>query len=455
MENATTLEAALAAAKNATIRPQETILARDRGLSCDTRATGLNNNMLVLGPSGSGKTRHVLKPNLLQMNSSYLVLDTKGLLAREVGPILARHGYEVQVINFADLAGSIGDPDRPLRERYGYNPLAHIRRNSQGEPNQQDILSVAKAICPVENGDQPFWDHATANYLASLIAYTLEELPQREQTMRSVVKLAEALESGETAKLFKELEQTHPSSYALAIWRRTQATATADKMHASILGILAEKLMCLSFDTALKLYEQPRRVRFREMGHKKIALFATVDDIDHSLDPLTNLFVTQALRELMQEADRCEGGRLEVPVRLFLDDFSNLNIPNFTDAIAVLRSREIWCTILLQTYSQLVDRYGEPGANTIAGNCDSQLVLGFQDPDTAERFAPKADKLRSSLLFSPLDRSWLFVRGRKGEQVERYHLEDHPRYQEMLKVASPAWQRERQDRTAAPLQLAS
>ena len=431
------LGSALREAAGATVRPQETILARDRTLPCDTRATGLNNNMLVLGPSGSGKTRHVLKPNLLQMNASYLVLDTKGSLAREVGPVLASHGYDVQVVNFADLAQQVGG-GLPGRERVGYNPLAHIRRDAQGRPNQQDILSVACALCPTEKSDDPFWDRATANYLSALIAYTLEELPDGEQTMRSVVRLAETLDSGETQTLFCELEQTNPESYALAIWRRTQTTAKAEKMHASILGILAEKVMCLSFDTALRLYEQPRRVRFREMGHRKVALFATVDDIDRSLYPLTNLFVTQALRELMREADRCEGGRLPVSVRLMLDDFSNLSIPDFTDAIAVLRSREIWCTLLLQTYSQLVARYGAAGAATIEGNCDAQLVLGFQDADTARRFAPKADRMPSSLLFSPLDRSWLFLRGQRGELVERYRLEDHPRYPEMEALARPA-----------------
>ncbi len=406
----------------------ETILAHGRTLSCDTRATGLNNNMLVLGPSGSGKTRHVLKPNLLQMNASYLVIDTKGLLAREMGPTLARHGYDVQVVNFSDLSC---DDQLPEGMSFGYNPLDHIRRDAQGRPNQQDILSVCNTICAVENLDDPFWDHAAANYLAACIAYTLEKLPRKEQTLRSVVRLVESVPSGETELLIDNLAQQNPQSFAVNIWRRTKVTAGAPKMHSSILGILAEKLMCLTFDAAYRLYEAPRQVDFAAMGHTKVALFVTVDDIDRSLDPLTSLFVTQALHGLMHEADRCPQGRLPVPVRLFLDDFANLTIPDFTDAIGVIRSREIWCTLLLQTHSQLVQRYGEASAATIVGNCDTQLVLGFQDDDTARRFAPKADRLPSSLLFSPLDRAWLFVRGSRGEQVERYRLEEHPCYGEL------------------------
>ena len=406
----------------------KTILAHGRTLSCNTRETGLNNNMLVLGPSGSGKTRHVLKPNLLQMNASFLVIDTKGLLAREVGPTLAAYGYRVQVVNFADLACS----DRvPGAHRVGYNPLDHIRRDAQGRPNQQDILSVCNAICTVENHDDPFWDHAAANYLAACVAYTLEKLPREEQTLRSVVKLIEAIATGETDMLIENLARQNPQSFAVNIWRRAKVTAGAPKMHASILGILSEKLMCLTFDSAYRLYEEPRKVDFAAMGHARVALFVTVDDIDRSLDPLTSLFVTQALHELMHEADRCPQGRLPVAVRLFLDDFSNLSIPDFVDAIGVVRSREIWCTLLLQTYAQLVQKYGEAGASTIVGNCDSQLVLGFQDADTAQYFAAKADRLPGSLLFSPLDRAWLFVRGSKGEQVERYRLEDHPCYSEL------------------------
>lgn len=150
------LASRLAASESAS----STILAKDRTLSCDTRQTGLNNNALVIGPSGAGKTRNVLKPNLLQMNASYIVLDTKGTLCREVGPVLAAHGYRVQCLNFADL--NTVPALAPGIERCGYNPLRHIRRKADGRPNQQDILSVAKAICPIEDNNQPFWDHAAA-----------------------------------------------------------------------------------------------------------------------------------------------------------------------------------------------------------------------------------------------------------------------------------------------------
>lgn len=255
------LASRLAASESAS----STILAKDRTLSCDTRQTGLNNNALVIGPSGAGKTRNVLKPNLLQMNASYIVLDTKGTLCREVGPVLAAHGYRVQCLNFADL--NTVPALAPGIERCGYNPLRHIHRKADGRPNQQDILSVAKAICPIEDNNQPFWDHAAANLLSCLIAYVTEQLPADEQTISSVIKLIEHLQDGATGRLFDDLITTDPQSYALSLWRRYAITQNAERMHASIVGILAEKVMCLGFDGAAQLYRECHQVDFVSMGH--------------------------------------------------------------------------------------------------------------------------------------------------------------------------------------------
>ena len=411
-----------------------TILAADRTLSCDTRATGLNNNLLVIGPSGSGKTRHVLKPNLLEMGSSFVVLDTKGTLAREMGPVLATHGYRVECLNFADLSASCTHPLPRSVQRVGYNPLAFVRRGAEGLPNQQDIISIARAICPVEDESQPFWDHAASNLLACLIAYVLEQLPEREQHFGSVVTLAEHMEDKATIRLLDELEATAQASFALALWRRYSPTLTAEKMHASISGILAEKIMCLGFDGARDLYTRACQVDFARLGHERCALFVTVSDIDRSIDPLTSLFVTQAFTTLIREADAQPGGRLPVPVRLMLDDFANLNIPNIDDILAVIRSREIWCTLQLQSINQLEAIYGRPRALSIMGNCDTHLALAFQDIESAQCYAERANKLASTLLTTPLDRSWLFVRGRPGEQVARYELASHPRYAELAEA---------------------
>ena len=399
----------------------ESILAADRTLSNDSWETGLNCNQLVIGPAGSGKTRNFLMPNLLQANASYLVLDTKGQLFREVGPVLAARGYEVENIDFTDVCGTVG-----------YDPLDHIRRDPATlEPSQRDIISVASALCPVENGHDPFWDRAAANYLASFIAYVLEAFPRELQTMDRVVELFERTGSIEKLEdLFASLAQTHPESFALRIYRRASSGFTAEKMHASIMGIIAEKMMALSFKEACDLYHMPRKVDFAAMGHAPVALFVTVSDVDHSLRGLTDLFVTHAFQGLIEEADACSGGVLPRPVRLFLDDFSNLQIPHFDDIISIVRSREIWCTILCQSISQLHTRYGASGSETIVANCDVQLVLAFADNTTTSTYAPLAQKTMDALRATPLDESWLFVRGRPAERVAKYDVAKHPNYRQ-------------------------
>lgn len=430
--------------------PQATILGRGRELSHDTRSTGLNNNVLVIGPSGAGKTRHVLKPNLLQMSSSYVVLDAKGTLCREVGPVLAKHGYDVQRIDFSSLCGSADSPVRGVHDM-GYNPLAFIRHHTMTElielddeqtgecfyeeqakvvPNQQDILSIATALCPIENHVDPFWDRAAANLLAVLVAYAVEALPEEEQNLSSVITLVNGLGNGSTFALFDEMCFSHPDSMAHALFRRYQATITAGRMHASILGIIAEKVMALGFDGALRLYQSKHQVDFARLGHECVALFVTMSDVDRALDPLVSLFCTQAFSALLREADRCPEGRLPQPVRFLLDDFANLTLPNIDDVLAVARSRDLWVTMLMQSYNQLEARYGRPLAMSIMGNCDTHQVLAFQDVGTAQCYTDRANKTLNTLLETPAGHWWLFIRGQRAELVDAFRLEEHPCYGE-------------------------
>ena len=409
-----------------------TILAKGRTLTCDTRVSGINNNMLVIGPSGSGKTRHVLKPNLLEMGSSFIVLDTKGLLCREVGPVLAAHGYDVQSIDLAHIDGPRGSRVNGDARYVGYNPLAQIRRDSAtARPNQQDIHSIAHALCPIESTKDPFWDHAASNLLSCFIAYVVEQLPPEEQDLGSVIKLVEHMGTGATARLLDDLETTDSESYALSLWRRYSITQTAEKMNASIVGILAEKLRVLGLDSVIDLYRSPDQVDFARFGHERCALFVCMNDVDRSLDTLATLFVSQAFQKIIRTADAEPGGRLRVPVRFMLDDFANLQIPDIDNLLAVVRSREIWVTLLLQSVNQLEALYGRPRALSIMGNCDTHLVLAFQDIESAHCYSERANRTAATLFTTSLDRSWLFIRGHAAEEVCRYDLTEHPLYSEL------------------------
>ena len=398
------------------------ILTSEHAASMDSWATGLNNNVLVLGCSGSGKTRNFLKPNLLQCEGSYIVLDSKGRLHDEMAPYLRANGYIVDRLDFTTMDGEIG-----------YDPLHHVRWR-KGRPLAQDIIAIASALFPrAEMGDDPFWAGAAANYVASYIAYVFEALPDREWNMASVVSVYEQACEGNAEALFADLSKQDPDSYAASLFRRARSTARADKMHSSIMGIIAANLLPLTFDGALASFRKVQQIDFCDLGRERRALFVTMDDMDRSLAPLTSLFVRQAFSSLCDFADtRCDGGRLPVPVRFMLDDFANLTLPGFDDVLSVIRSREVSCTIICQTVSQLEARYDQAVANSIIGNCDRHLVLGFQDERTAKYFALRANKLPSTLLETPAGNWWLFERGHRGVCEPAYALEQHPRYREFV-----------------------
>ena len=397
-----------------------TILAEGLALSCDQWETGLNANTLVIGPSGSGKTRGHLMPNVLEMGSSFLIVDVKGTLHAELGPVLAANGYRVECIDFSD----------PARSTAGYDPLAFIRMRG-GRPNQVDVLSVANAICPVRSGQDPYWDQSAANMLAACIAYALEMLPESERNLAAALTLAESMHLDEVKTLFSRLEETAPGSMALAMYRRVTANMNAEKMFASTVGIMIGHIMPYLQDDVLDLFARQDRAGIAQLGRERRAIFAVVDDLDRTLSPIAGLFVTQAIRALFDVALDAPGGRLPVPVRIMLDDFANLGIRDIDNVLSVARSRELWVTIICQSLTQLEQLYGEHGARSIVGNCDTQLLLAAQDLDTAAFFSAYADKSATTILRTPLDCCWTFIRGRKGCMARKYRLENHPRYDEM------------------------
>lgn len=223
-----------------------------------------------------------------------------------------------------------------------------------------------------------------------------------------------------------------PDSFALQRWQMFWTMAAADRTTASVMGILTEKLAPLAFHGTETMFTRTDRIRIADIGRRKTAVFVNVSDTDRSLDRMVSLFYTQVLQELCNQADRAPDGRLEMPVRLILDDFAtNVSIPDFDKIISVIRSREISVSIILQSISQLEDIYGLQKAMTIINNCDSLLYLGGLDVQTASYIAVKADKAASTILNMPLDQAQLFVRGSSPKVVGKYRLETHARYAEL------------------------
>lgn len=406
------------------------ILAQDARVSNDTWATGLNNNDLIIGPSGAGKTRGYVKPNLMQCSESVIVTDTKGSLFGEVGPLLEQSGYRVIHVDFTDML-----------ESYGYNPLDYIRYDrKRGKYSEQDIVTITASLVPIEDPRQAIWEYHARMYMAALIAYVKECLPPEEHTLKSVMDIFAEMGSAGFDDRFQTLGVLNPDSFAWSRYQMIKDIKRADRMHESIRGIIAQKLDPLTFDGPLQMYSRPDKVDFASLGREKTALFLNVSDTDRSADRLVNLFYTQALHALCASADRdYPDHRLPVPVRFILDDFAaNAEIPDFDKIISVVRSREIYVSVILQSLSQLNSIYGKDRAMTIVNNCDNCLYLGGQDVDTAKYISFKANKTVDTILNLPLDAAYLFTRGLAPRLVKKFDLRSHARYRFLPEAAREA-----------------
>lgn len=400
------------------------ILAEGQVMSNDTWKTGLNGHDLILGGSGAGKTRSYVKPNIMQCTGSFIVADTKGELKKELEGVLREQGYQVVEIDFTDC----------IHSAYGYNPLAFIHYLEDKEKyNEQDILTVTECLVPIEDFHSPFWDLAARMFLGSILGYIMEALPDEEHTLYSAARLLMAMGQRQFEILLNEFGRLKPESMAVTFYKMYQASANADRMYSSIIGVLAEKLCMFTFDGARALFENTQTIRFSDIGRKKTAVFLHISDLDRSMDKLVNLFYTQALQALCQSADNdYEDHRLPVPVRFILDDFAaGTYIPDFDKIISVIRSREISVSVILQSISQLDAVYGHYRSITILNNCDNCLYLGGQDVETARYISIKANKSIHSILNMPLDNAWLFTRGSEGKKVRKFNLKNHERYKEL------------------------
>lgn len=404
------------------------ILAQGELISNDTWKTGINNNDLIIGPSGAGKTRGYVMPNILQCSESMVVADTKGSLYSAFAPLLRRRGYRVLNLDFTDTLGSDG-----------YNPLDYIRFDQRREKYvEQDILSLCAALMPTGTPADRFWDESGRILLSALVGYVLEFLPPEEHDLTHVVKLYTMNENRVSPRLaYRQLldqaAQERPDSFTARQFRFYNVLQGVDRTDACVQAFVSRTLAPLSYDGPVHMYGCPNRIDFKALGREKTAVFLTVSDTDRAMDSLASLFYTQALNALCLSADKdYPEHRLPVPVRFILDDFAtNVRIPAFDKIISVIRSREIYVSIILQSISQLSTVYTPGESTTIINNCDNCLYLGGQDVETARYIAAKANKTADTILNMPLDSAYLFTRGQRAKRVAKYDIRTHQSYREL------------------------
>lgn len=404
------------------------ILSEECRADNNTWHTRLNNNDLIIGPSGAGKTRGYVLPNILQCNESLIVADTKNTLRAQTEAVLRQSGYQVFSL---DLTGA--------GPSHGYNPLDYVRVDPGTQRySEQDVMTVAASLIPIQTPHDPFWELSARIYLESIIGYVLECLPEEEHTLNSVLRLSREIGSGRLAMLLDELACQNPESFAVRRFTICRDGEKADRTNACVLMFLAEKLAPLDSDGARAIFRNPDKIDLARIGREKTAVFLNASDTDRSMDRLANLFYAQALHVLCDSADRSPSHRLDVPVRFILDDFAaNVYIPQFDRILSVIRSRNISASIILQSISQLEGLYGHAAATTIINNCNHCLYLGGQDVETAKYMGIKANKSVSAMLNMPLDSAWLFARGEPAMLTQKYDLTRHPCYHELPEARRP------------------
>ena len=343
-----------------------------------------NKNVLVIGGSGSGKTRFYVKPNLMQMHSSYCVTDPKGTIVIECGKMLEDNGYEIKILNTINFKKSMK-----------YNPFAYLR-------SEKDILKLVQTIIANTKGEgekagEDFWVKAEKLYYTALIGYIFYEATREEKnfaTLLDMIDASEVREDDETYmnpidRLFEALEKKEPTHFAVKQYKKYKLAA--GKTAKSILISCGARLAPFDIQELRDLMKEDE-LELDTLGDRKTALFVIISDTDDTFNFVVSIMYSQLFNLLCDKADDEYGGRLPVHVRCLLDEFANIGlIPKFEKLIATIRSREISASIILQAQSQLKAIYKD-NADTIVGNCDSTLFLGGKEKTTLKELSETLGK---------------------------------------------------------------
>ena len=358
------------------------ILTQTERLTMNSRPkdpkTARNKNVLVVGGSGSGKTRFFIKPNLMQMHSSYVVTDPKGSVVVECGKLLQKEGYNIKIMNTINF-----------KKSHHYNPFAYIH-------SEKDILKLV--TCLISNtkgegkGGDDFWLKAETLLYTALIGYIHYEAPEEEQNFSTLIEMLNSMETREDDEdfqnpvdlMFEALEKEQPEHFAVRQYKKFKLAA--GKTAKSILVSCGARMA--PFDIAelreLTAYDE---LALDTLGDRRTALFLIMSDTDDTFNFLISMAYTQLFNLLCEKADDVYGGRLPVPVRCLIDECANIGqIPKLEKLMATIRSREISACLVLQAQSQLKALYKD-SAETITGNCDSVIFLGGKERTTLKELA--------------------------------------------------------------------
>lgn len=425
------------------------LMTRDIRIGVDGYKHKHNTNVLVVGGSGTGKTRTYAVPNVLEAGCSMVITDPKGEILRKTGGFLKRAGYEVRVFDLLN-------PDAS----FCYNPFRYVRDDK--EVLQLITNLIQNTTPPHAQSSDPFWEKSETALLQALMLYLLHEAPPEEQNFGMVMELlgsAQVKEKDENFEspldiLFERLAMRDPESIAVkqyGIYKQA-----AGKTAKSILVSVGVRLAAFNLPQIARL-TMTDELHLDDLGERRVALFCCIPDSDKSLNYLVGMVYTQLIQTLFYQADRVHRGRLPVPVHCLMDEFPNISLPkdSFQSALATMRSRGIFCSIIVQNIAQLKSMYKDSW-ESLVGLCDEFLYLGGNEQgthkyvseligkETVETTSRSLSRGRSGSsstshqqtardLMTPdevrllsNDKALLFVRGERPVMDWKYNLLRHP-----------------------------
>lgn len=435
--------------KYRTIPPSENkLLTQHCRIGLDGRKHRRNLNILICGGSGAGKTRFYAKPNVMQCNTSMVILDPKGEIIRDTGGLLEKKGYEVRVLDLINMERS-----------HCYNPFVYLYSDNDV---QRLVTNLFKSTTPKgSQTNDPFWDTAASMLLMSLVFYLHYEAPKDEQNFPMVMELLRAGEVHENDdnyistldELMQRLEEKNPNHIAVKYYKDYHSGSA--KTLKSIQITLAARLEKFNLESLAALTATDE-LDLPSLGEKKVALFALIPDNDSSFNFLVSILYTQLFQQLFWTADHKYGGSLPVHVHFIMDEFANVSLPeDFDKILSVMRSRSVSVSIILQNLAQLKALY-EKQWESIVGNCDEFLYLGGNEQSTHKYVSEllgketidtntygRSDGMRGNFstnwqisgreLMTPdevrlLDNKYalLFIRGERPIMDEKFDILKHP-----------------------------
>ena len=355
-------------------KSENKLMTQNVSIGINAKKHRRNLNTLVCGGSGAGKTRFYCKPNLMQANTSFVILDPKGEIVRDVGKLLEAKGYEIKVLDLISMEKS-----------HCYNPFVYLQNDND---IQRLVTNLFKSTTPKgSQSNDPFWDTAASMLLLALVFYLHYEAPPDEQNFAMVMEMLRAgsIEDEDDPRpspldqLFNELGEDYPDHIALKYYRSYHSGSA--KTLKSIQITLAARLEKFNLESLASLTSTDE-LELGTLGEKKTALFALIPDNDTSFNFLVSILYTQLFQQLFYSADHIHGGSLPIPVHFLMDEFANVSLPDdFDKILSVMRSRSVSVSIILQNLAQLKALF-EKQWESIVGNCDEFLYLGGNEQST-------------------------------------------------------------------------